>query len=247
MKVPVLHTGRDSFWRRRDPRVKWLLFFLLILLIYIAPDWTWMGAATLFGVLLAITARAPLGWLALLLLIQLPTILALLIIPMLGGDFRFDDEFRFGLRLALGWVAAILIGVSLFSTMDIDEMVQGLRGLGLPSGFAFVVGYAFVLIYLSVSDLGRVLDSMRLKGVTLSIRRPIAFVGGLAKLFIPALITIVRRGGSMTAALEARGIGSGATVRQRTRPLDGLDVLVAILGAACLVAAIVFRTGLYIG
>ncbi|MEM8726565.1 MAG: energy-coupling factor transporter transmembrane component T, partial [Pseudomonadota bacterium] len=222
MKVPVLNTGRPSFWRDRDPRAKWLLFFLFLALIYIAPSWEWMLGAVLVGTAIAVTARAPMGWLALMLLIHTPTILALVVIPMLGTDFAFDSEFEFGLRISLGWVAAILIGVALFSTMEIDELVSGLRGIGLPHSFAFVVGYAFVLIYLSLSDLSQVMDSMRLKGIALSPRRPLEFLRNVPKLFIPAMLTIMRRGGAMTAALETRGLGGGASTTQE-HPLDSWD------------------------
>lgn len=208
MKVPVLQTDRDSWWHRRDPRVKWALFMLLILLIYVAPSWAWMAAMVALGVLLAIAAKAPAKWLALLLLIQVPNLIGIIVFPMLGGDFAFDAEFRLGLRMALGWIAAILIGVSLISTMEIDEMVAGLAGLGLPRRFAEVVGYTFVLVYLSFDDLARIIESMRLKGVQLSPKRPLKFVRGFFRLFVPALFTVVRRGGEMTAALEARGLAS---------------------------------------
>jgi len=239
VKVPVLNTGRPSFWRDRDPRVKWLLFLLFLALIYIAPDWRWMAGAVVVGGAIAVTARAPVGWLALMLLIHSPTIIALVVIPMLGKDFAFNAEFEFGLRLSLGWIAAILIGVALFSTMEIDELVDGLRGLGLPHGAAFVVGYAFVLIYLSLSDLAQVMDSMRLKGMTLSARRPVSFLRNVPRLFIPALLTIMRRGGAMTAALETRGFGKAIAPPDRIA-LDFWDraaVAAALLANAAALAA----------
>lgn len=240
MKVPVLNTGRPSFWRDRDPRVKWLVFFLFLALIYIAPGWEWMLAAVVAGGMIAVTARAPIGWLALMLLIHTPTIVALVIIPMLGSDFAFNSDFEFGLRLSLGWVAAILIGVGLFSTMEIDDLVSGLRGLGLPHRFAFVVGYAFVLIYLSISDLRDVMDSMKLKGVPLSTARPVQFLRNVPRLFIPAMLTIMRRGGAMTAALETRGFGTTMQTLEGDR-LDTWDGLVLAASLACVIAAILAR------
>ncbi|MEM6267356.1 MAG: energy-coupling factor transporter transmembrane component T [Pseudomonadota bacterium] len=240
MKVPVLNTGRPSVWRDRDPRVKWLIFFLFLALIYIVPSWEWMLGALIVGAAIAVTARAPLGWLALMLLIHTPTILALVVIPMLGSDFAFDADFRFGLRLSLGWVATILIGVGLFSTMEIDELVSGLRGIGLPHSFAFVVGYAFVLIYLSISDLADVMDSMRLKGVELTARKPLQFLRNVPSLFIPAMLTIMRRGGAMTAALETRGF-SGDVRRVEHDRFDMWDFIVLALAITAIVAALAAR------
>lgn len=242
MKVPVLNTGRPSFWRDRDPRVKWLAFLLFLALIYIAPDWRWMAGAVLVGAGVAATARAPMGWLGLMLLVHAPTILALVIIPMLGEDFAFNAEFEFGLRISLGWIAAILIGVGLFSTMEIDELVEGLRGLGLPRGAAFVVGYAFVLIYLSLGDLGQVMDSMRLKGIVLAVNRPISFLRNVPRLFIPALLTVMRRGGAMTAALETRGFGKAVGSPDRMA-LDAWDRAVIAVAGVANAAAIAARLG----
>ncbi|MEO1044772.1 MAG: energy-coupling factor transporter transmembrane component T [Pseudomonadota bacterium] len=241
MKVPTLHTGRDNFWRRRDPRVKWALFFIYILLIYLAPDWRWMAAASAAGFVIALTAQAPVGWLLLMLMIQIPNVTGLVIIPMLGSDFSFNDEFRFGLHMGFGWIAAILIGISLFSTMDVDELVQGLRGLGLPAQFAFVVGYAFVLVYLSFTDLSRIYDSMRLKGMELRWRQPIGSLRNLMTMFIPALITIVRRGGTMAVALEARGFDAKSVMTARSEKIDSADIAVLTAGIACLVGALVMR------
>ncbi|WOE73766.1 energy-coupling factor transporter transmembrane component T family protein [Alterisphingorhabdus coralli] len=239
MKVPTLHTGKDNFWRRRDPRVKWALFFIFILLIYLAPDWRWMAAASLAGFFIALTAQAPVGWLLLMLMIQIPNVTGLVIIPMLGSEFTFNDEFRFGLHMGFGWIAAILIGISLFSTMDVDELVSGLRGIGLPKQLAFVVGYAFVLVYLSFTDLSRIYDSMRLKGLELSWRQPIVSGRNLLTMFIPALITIVRRGGTMATALEARGSSAQNSIQRPAKRLDIADILVLGCGLASLIAAII--------
>jgi energy-coupling factor transport system permease protein len=222
--------------------VKWAAFFLVLVLIYIAPDWYWMVGAVAVGGLVAVTARAPLGWLALMLTIHTPTILALVVIPMLGEDFTFDAGFAFGLRMALGWVAAILIGVALFSTMEIDELVDGLRGLGLPSRFAFAVGYAFVLIYLSLSDLAMVTDSMRLKGHRLSLKHPLEFLRTVPIMLVPAMLTVMRRGGAMTGALETRGFAAGPARLESPR-LDGFDWLVLFVAAALNVAAVAARLG----
>ncbi|MEM1133038.1 MAG: energy-coupling factor transporter transmembrane component T [Pseudomonadota bacterium] len=239
MKVPTLHTGKDNFWRRRDPRVKWALFFIFILLIYLAPDWRWMAAASLAGFFIALTAQAPVGWLLLMLMIQIPNVTGLVIIPMLGSDFTFNDEFRFGLHMGFGWIAAILIGISLFSTMDVDELVSGLRGLGLPQQFAFVIGYAFVLVYLSFTDLSRIYDSMRLKGLELGWRKPLSSLKNLITMFIPALITIVRRGGTMATALEARGFNAKSTIVRKVERLDIADMAVLGTALACLAAAVI--------
>lgn len=221
MKVPVLKSEHDSFWHRRDPRTKVGLFIALVLLIYLAPSWVWMAGLVALGALLAWSARAPLGWLAVMLAIQIPNVIGLVLLPawagIASGEFAVDAEFAFGLRMALGWIAAVLIGVSLVSTMEIDEITEGLRGVGLPRRFAFSVGYAFMLAYLSVSDILRIYEAARLKGVELSLRHPIAFVRGVFSLLMPVFFTTARRGGAMMAALDMRGFSDRTAPVRRTR------------------------------
>ena len=176
----------------------------MILLIYIAPDWRWMAAMTGIGVLTMLTARPPLIWMGFALLVQVPNVIGLILLPVLGGEASTIEELGFGLRLGLGWVAAILFGVSLLSTMEIPEMTAGLRGLGLPRRFAFVVGYAFVLIYLSMADFAKDVLPLRMREL-LRWTRPWEALKFTADLFVPIVATIARRGGTMAVAIQTMG------------------------------------------
>ncbi|MGQ9366392.1 energy-coupling factor transporter transmembrane component T family protein [Azospirillum sp. ST 5-10] len=248
--VPVLHTDRDSFLHRRDPRVKIGLFVLLVVFLYLAPSWPWMLGMTAVGVGLAVAARAPWRWLAVLLALQIPNVVGLVLIPAFGpltsGSFAMTEELAFGLRLGLAWIAAILIGVSLLCTMDVDELMDGLRGVGLPKGFAFVVGYVFLLLYLSINDILRIADAMRLKGLGLSRRRPLRLLVNIPHLMIPALFTVVRRAQAMMSALDMRGFSfSGNTNARRTRlKFDLADGAALACGVLILASAGADRYGL---
>jgi energy-coupling factor transport system permease protein len=242
--VPDLHTDHDSFLSRRDPRVKIGLFVLLIVFLYLAPTWHWMAVMMLIGVVLAATSRAPWQWLLVLLALQIPNVVGLILIPAFGqitsGSFQMTDDLAFGLRLGLAWIAALLIGVSLLCTMDVDELMDGLLGVGLPERFAFVVGYAFLLLYLSINDIVRVSQAMRLKGLQLSPRRPLRMLAHLPLLMIPALFTVIRRGQAMMSALDMRGF-SFSTSRYRARGIprkfDLADGVTLAASALILVSA----------
>lgn len=210
LRVPVLYTERDTFLHRRDPRAKWLLFAALVLFLYAAPSWPWMVAMAFAGLGLAWVARLSWKWLLVLWLLQLPNFLALVIIPaardLYAGDVQpFDGTLAFGLRLGFAWSAALFVSISLFSTMDIDEMTDGLRGLKVPEVICFTFGYAFLLLYTSLSDVFRIVDAMNVKGVRLRTRNPFRLVPNLARLMIPVIFTIVRRASTMAAVLEMRG------------------------------------------
>lgn len=231
-RVPVLHSRHDGWWKKRDPRVKWTIFIALIAFIYIAPDWRWMAALTAIGCAVVITARPRPVWLVLALFVQMPNVIGLVLLPLLGEGAATGDEFAFGLRLAFGWIAAILFGVSLISTMEIPEMVSGLRGIGLPQRFAFVVGYAFVLIYLSLADLAHVLDRMREEGLAFRWETPQRSFRAALALFVPVIETVARRGGALSVALAVNNPRLAMPPLQTSRVTLPDILLLAVTSAA---------------
>ena len=241
VQIPTLQNDRGGWWRRRDPRLKWAMFIGMILLIYIAPDWRWMAVMTGIGLLTMLTARPPIIWMAFALLVQVPNVIGLILLPVLGGEASTIEELGFGLRLGLGWVAAILFGISLLSTMEIPEMIAGLRGLGLPRRFAFVVGYAFVLIYLSMADFAQHVIPVRMKEL-FRWTRPWEFLKSVSDLFVPIVATVARRGGSMAIAIQTMGEGYGRPP-VILRWTSVTDTILATITVAALVAAVLLRLG----
>ncbi len=239
-EVPTLDQGHRGWWHERDPRVKWLLFLTLILLIYVAPDWRWMAAMTGIGLVVVAMAKPRPIWLLLALFVQLPNVIGLVVLPLLGDGASLDEEFAFGLRLAFGWVAAILFGIGLLSTMEIPELAGGLRGLGLPKRFAFLVGYSFLLIYLSLADLRDRMDDIIAKGGGISLRRPVGSLRQMAALFVPVVQAVATRGGRLAVALEVNG-GANPETLQRLGGVDGRDALLVLTAAAALAFAIIAR------
>lgn len=235
MRVPLLHTDKDTVLHRRDPRIKLVLFALVILFLYAAPSWPWMLGATVAGLALSIVARVPPIALLLLWLLQLPNFIGLVIVPLWrdlsAGEFApFDGDMDFGLRLGFAWSAALFLSLALLSTMSPDKLTDGMRGLRVPEPLCFLVGYAFLLMYASLADIFRTVDAMKIKGIELSLRRPVRAFGNATKLFIPAIIIMARRAGTMMSTLQLRGF----SFSQR-RPATTLSAVgaadVALLGA----------------
>lgn len=163
----------------------------------------------------------------------------------LAGAGTPFDGLDFGLRLGFAWSAALFVSISLFSTMDVDHLTDGLRGLRVPEQGCFLVGYAFLLTYASLSDIFRTVDAMRLKGIELRVKRPLQVVYNLARLMIPAIITMARRAGIMMSVLQLRGF-SFSERRQTTtlRPLVAADVVLLAAGLTVGVVAATARFGL---
>lgn len=243
IKVPTLQTATSGWWHERDPRIKWFMFLSLLALIYIAPTWPWMAVMAAIGLILTLTARPPLLWLGFALFVQTPNILGLIFLPLLG-EGSIDEEIGFGLRLGLGWVAAILFGISLLSTMEVPQMVAGLRGLGLPRRFCAIVGQVFVMIYLSFADLARISRDVRLSTKGFSLSHPFRLLGGISKLFVPSVIAVTRRSGVMAIAMDTKNNGRGTPpyILQAPVVVDGLLLLVTI---ATLIASIAARFGVF--
>lgn len=250
LRVPVLYTEKDTIFHRRDPRAKWLLFGLFVLVLYTAPSWPWMLGLTFLGLFMGYLARVSWKWLLVLWLLQLPNFIAIVIVPaiqaLLGGDVQpFDGDLAFGLKLGFAWSAALFVSLSLFSTMDVDELTDGLRGLKVPEIICFTFGYAFLLLYTSLADVFRIVDAMGVKGVSLRLKNPVRFVANLARLMVPVIFTVVRRASTMMAVLEARGF-SFTKRPQRLVPakFDLLDATFVACGILVFGFALSDRLGL---
>lgn len=249
IQVPVVYHETDSFFHRRDPRIKMSLLVMMIAFIFLAPTWQWMLGLTFVGIAMAVVARLQPRWAIVLFLLQVPNILAFLIGPTLfqafAGDFSFNEDLRTGLKLSLTWAGALFVSISLASTMDVDEITDGMRGLKLPEIFCFLVGYIFVLFYISISDILRVADAMRIKGVDLETKNPFRFVAGLPRLLVPAIFVIVRRASTMMSVLQMRGFSfTSRSKKVEFDPIDTLDLVVLAIGLLIVAAAGAARLGL---
>lgn len=250
IQVPVVYHEVDSFFHRRDSRIKMALFGMMAAFIFLAPTWQWVLGLTVLGIAMAFIAKLSPRWAVVLFLLQVPNILALLIGPTLfqalAGDFSFSEDLQTGLKLSLTWAGALFVSISLASTMDVDEITDGMRGLKLPEMFCFLVGYVFVLFYISISDILRVADAMRIKGVQLETKNPFRFVAGLPRLLVPAIFVIVRRAGTMMAVLQMRGFSfTSRSKKVEFDPIDAMDILVLAIGLLVVAAAAAARFDLF--
>lgn len=121
----------------------------------------------------------PPKWIGALLLLQVPNVGGILAFPaverMATGGSAFRSNFDFGLKLALSWQAALLISASLFTTIELTEITDGLRALGVPELVCFTLEYVLLLFYVTISDLFRIADAMKVKGLGIETRNPVTF------------------------------------------------------------------------
>ncbi|MGF1457552.1 MAG: energy-coupling factor transporter transmembrane component T family protein [Leptolyngbyaceae cyanobacterium] len=248
-RVPIIYNDKDTILHRRDARIKILMFVFLVLFLYFAPTWQWMLGMTVLGLLLALISQMPKRFLLVLWLLQLPNILALVLVPIIGqliasGGLEYSGRLAFGGRLSLAWSAALFVSVSLVSTMTVKELADGLRGLGLPEFICFVVEYVFLLVYRSADDVFRIANAMRAKGVDLEIRNPMTWITGIPLLMVPTIISVLRRAMPMMSVLEMRGFSATKRRKKLNLPkIDSLDISFLVGSVAVFVLAVGVRFG----
>jgi energy-coupling factor transport system permease protein len=247
-RVPMIYHERETVLHHRDPRAKLLVFALLVMLLYVAPTWQWMAALTVLGLCMAAVARLSWKWVVGLWLLQVPNIISIIVFAasdqLLAGHLPALSELDFALKIAFAWAAALFISVSLFATMQADEIADGLRGLGVPEVICFTVEYTFLLIYVSLNDMFRIADAMKLKGIALETKNPLRLMMSIPRLFVPSVITIFRRASTMMAVLQMRGFSATKQRdRERSSTFDGGDATLVAGGLLVFGAALSARFG----
>jgi len=109
------------------------------------------------------------------------------------------------LTLLLGF-SALLLG-----TMPTDELRDGLRGLGLPYRYAFVLSLAFQSLPLVMDEWRNIVEAQRARGAWRSYqgwRELPAYTLDMVALAVPAVVLTTRRAWSLTEAAHARGFDS---------------------------------------
>lgn len=244
-RVPVIFQEKDTFLHRRDPRVKIILFLLLLALIVTARSWPWMAAALVLAGALALSARAPRGWMLVLWLIHLPSFLFAFAVPLVKtwseGDIdRFFSAAEGTLRLVLAWTTAIVLSVALFSATDAKSIARGLRALRAPALVALSFQLSYRLLYTLMSEAVEITKAMQLKGVELNPRRPLELVANTPRVAVPLTLAVLRQAPTLMSALHIRGISK---VRPVLDPLDRWDGGLLVIGGGLYAGALLDALG----
>jgi energy-coupling factor transporter transmembrane protein EcfT len=111
-------------------------------------------------------------------------------------------------------IAAFIVGGLLFvTTTSNEEIVAGLRALGLPYAFCFAVGTALRLFPTFLGATGTVQQAQAARGHEVSGGNPVSRLRSYIPLLIPVFMTAIRDVQTQAMALEARGFD---TRRERT-------------------------------
>lgn len=127
---------------------------------------------------------------------------ALFTIP--GGQITVY-ELRFALGRAARVVTYLVVGLGLITTTSNEELVSGLRSLGLPFAFCFAIGTALRLVPTLLRATSTVQQAQAARGHDPTEGGPIERIRRYVPLLIPVLMAALRQVETRSMGLEARG------------------------------------------
>lgn len=127
----------------------------------------------------------------------------------------------FGFAVCLKILSVVMMIPLLTSTTTLPKLMAGLATMRLPYKFIFTFGVAMRLVPLVTSTYFDIMASQRLRGHDLSQMNYFKrLIKGYVPLFIPLVLTMLRRTADMDVAIESRGFGApvARTYLEEIRP-----------------------------
>ncbi len=140
-------------------------------------------------------------------------------------------------------IAAFIVGGLLFvTTTSNEEIVAGMRSLGVPYAFCFAVGTALRLFPTFLGSANTVRQAQAARGHEVGGNNPIALLRSYVPLLIPVFMTAIRNVQTQAMALEARGFDTrGERSFYNKQPFEAVDWAIAAFGLALAVASVSIR------
>lgn len=140
----------------------------------------------------------------------------------------------FGFAVCLKIISVVMMIPLVTMTTTLPKLMAGMAAIRLPYKFIFTFGVAMRLVPLVTSTYFDIMASQRLRGHDLSQMNYFKrLIKGYVPLFIPLVLTMLRRTADMDVAIESRGFGApvARTYLEEIRPHRGdyLALLVSLV------------------
>lgn len=254
-----LYVHDDTVLHRLAPRAKIALAVgvFTVALIFDHPAWVVVPLAVSFGTLVAVG-----GWTnfrRVRFIIIAIFVVGLVVWPLFvpaGGPVVFTtplvavtyQEFLTALGRSTRFAAFIVTGLLFVTVTSNEELVAGLRSMGVPFAFCFALGTALRLFPTLLGATGTVRQAQEARGHDVASGSPLQRIRNYVPLLIPVFMTAIRDVQVQSMALEARGFD---TQRERTfygrERLGGRDWLAVAVGAALVVGSVLARYAFGLG
>lgn len=160
-----------------------------------------------------------------------------------GPLFLTEKQLLFALGRSMRIATFIFGGLAFVSTTSNEEIVRGMRSLGIPYGFCFAVGTALRLFPTFLGAAGTVRQAQEARGLDLSASNPIARLRQFVPLLVPVFMTAFRNVETQSMALEARGFDTrGERTFYAQRTFDGRDWAAVAVTVVVVVGALAAST-----
>lgn len=248
--TPSLYVDRDTPIHRLNARAKFALAFGLFVAAYVFAHPLFVAVPLGVGLLGLIYVGGLRNLLRLGYIVVALFLVGFVVWPAFtpaGGPVIVDTalvrlterEFLFALGRSERIAAFIIVGLGFVTTTSNEELVEGLRAVGLPYAFCFAIGTALRLFPTFLGAAGTVRQAQEARGLDLSSGNPIQRLRNYIPLLIPVFMTAFRNVQTQSMALEARGFD---TRRERTfygrRTFQTYDWIATVFGLAIAVGSI---------
>ncbi|GAA0725556.1 energy-coupling factor transport system permease protein [Halorubrum trapanicum] len=212
IKADLLRTAYEnegSFLHRLDPRV-----LLLWYVVFLFVPWLFYDTAVLLGLLafvsvLAVLSRVSLFLVGLMAFTVASTLASYAVVTVFTGDpvAAVRALVPFTLKLTIISVSSLAV----FSSMGPKTLSQGLRSLGIPRQFTFLITYGYRMLPVLFEEYHDLVNSFRLRSTAPNSPgwfrwRHYAYLLKLSmRAFYPMIFNVAKRSRVTVEAMEARG------------------------------------------
>lgn len=257
MSATSLYVDRSSIIHELDPRSTLLFITALFTAGYVFDDPRFAAVPLLLGFVLLIGVGGWRNFKALSPIVIALFVVGLVVWPVftdpggatliaVGPIVLSERELLFALGRSERIAVFIIGGLLFVTTTSNEEIVRGMRQIGIPYTFCFAVGTALRLFPTFLDAAQTVKQAQEARGLDLSEGNVLERLRKAVPLLVPVFMSAFRNVNTQSMALEARGFDTrtdrsfyGAT------PLSGVDWVVIVLSVAVICGVVVLRVSGY--
>lgn len=122
-----------------------------------------------------------------------------------GGVSIYLEGIIHGTAQSLRFLIMVTIGLTMVWNTSPQQILKGLRNIGLPRGIAFMLSTALRFIPTITKETSMVISAMRIRGFPVQPSRPWNYVRALRKAMSPILFRNIRRAAMLADSIECKG------------------------------------------